>query len=129
MPALLVVALVVAVIWAANRAPAGGGQASAVGDLTFQVPGGGLTGPVSPAMQGGQPSNNADNNLKLQTLTQLPGIAGPQVWGSSIRSNLINGRVLGSLKPPSLSPLLSAQVPVRRNLTLLPDPLMIQNKV
>ncbi len=133
MPALLVVALVVAVIWAAGRAPSGGTTSGAAATIPgahdFVVPGGGLSGPLSPAMQGGQPSVNADNNLLLSFGTPVPPTVGPQVYGSSFRADAINTYVRGSLVPPPLAPLPSAQIPARTNLTVLTDPRYAQNKV
>ncbi len=128
MPALIVVALVVAVIWAAGRAPAGGATPVDLGPAPFQVPGGGLSGPISPVMQNGSRFNNSENNLKLWIGTPVPPMTGIRqpTWrgvpvGSSTHADAVNAMVRGSLVPPPLAPLPSA--------TVFPDTRMLQNKV
>lgn len=104
--ALVIAALVIVIYLMAGQASVTGG--STVTGPYDQVPGGGLSGPLSPAMAGGQPTNSADNMLRMAVNVQLPSSGGVG-YGGFNRDVAANESVQGTVTPTSWQPLASAR--------------------
>jgi hypothetical protein len=112
MPALIVIGLVLAVLWAAGRSSMGpaGAAASIPGGNASQIPAGGISGPISPAMSGGSPLLTATNQVRLDVTAPNVWHAGPVSYLADARQQAgMNAVQSGPTSAPATSPLPSSQ--------------------